>query len=255
MMDSGYWRRQSSRLVGRRRFLQAGAVLSAGAAAFLAACGGSNSNGTKSLATATKAPTSGAGGAGTPAAAVSTPARAGTPAGGTPSAGGATSSAPVVSGDLAGIPKDFLAGGPYTGSPQKGGHYATHFSSSTNFNVIANWYEGTYLSGVHVYDRLISSRADARRYALEAAQSVQQPDPLTVIFKLTPNMVYQNLPPVNGRALKPDDIIQTQQAGTQASNAYDNAFQKDFLDSVQAPDATTVIYKLKKPNAYLFSST
>ena len=230
-MPESYWNTVAMSRFGRRRFVALST--SAGALAMMA-CSGSNSN-----ANVTR-----------PAAPTQSAALVGTPAG-TAAAPRASSVAAAASGTP---PSDGVSHMLPPSNPQakRGGHYGNIFSSSTNFNVVSNFYEGANLSGVHLYDRLISSRTDQRRYVFEAAQSAEQPDPLTVTIKLKPGMVYQNLPPVNGRAVAADDIVQVQQYGIQKSAAFDNGFQKTFLDSTTAPDPQTVVFKLKQPYAYTF---
>lgn len=140
--------------------------------------------------------------------------------------------------------------------PRRGGRFTRDLlSTSENFNVLANYQEGYNLSGENVYDRLVTAHPDAKRYHLEAAASVEQPEPTRIVFKLKPGMVYQNLPPINGRPVKAGDIVAVQNFVRTLAKAENPGFQKNFLDRAEAPDDQTVVYVLKKPNAYLFATT
>lgn len=140
------------------------------------------------------------------------------------------------------------------GKPQKGGHFGFYTSPSENFNIVSNYYEGTRLSGVAVYDRLLTTRFDKRRYVLEAAESLELSDPTTVVAKLHPNLKYQDKAPVSGRAVTTEDIVADQAYVKQLASAFSRSFQVDFLERAEATDNRTIVFHLKKPNPYLFGT-
>ncbi len=143
--------------------------------------------------------------------------------------------------------------------PKRGGRFMDLVITEVgNLNPVTTWGQGQYIVGAYVYDRLVNSRLDkdtAKEYIPEAAQSVEMPEPTTVIFKLKPGMKFQNRPPVNGRAVTPEDVVKSQLYVRDNPAAQDRSFQTASMQSVEAPDAQTVVFKLKAPNAYLFSAT
>jgi peptide/nickel transport system substrate-binding protein len=146
-----------------------------------------------------------------------------------------------------------------TPAPKRGGRLNIHSASAVNsLNPVINYFEGTAMSGVHVYDRLVSTRPGkdtAKEYVLEAAQSVEQPDPTTVVFRLKPGMKFHDRAPVSGRAVTADDIVKSEIYVRDNPRSADSSFQNASMQSVEAPDAQTVVFKLKAPNAYLFSGS
>jgi peptide/nickel transport system substrate-binding protein len=146
------------------------------------------------------------------------------------------------------------------GQPKSGGTMPDMITAglANNRNPVTNWWEGQGVSGNLVYDRLITNRLGkdtAKEYILEAAQSVEQPDQTTIVFKLKPGMKFQNKAPVNGRAVTGEDVVKSMLYVKGEPAAQDSSFQNGSMQSVEAPDAQTVVFKLKAPNAYAFSAT
>ena len=222
-MTGSYWDRITSNRVARRRLLRSGAALSVGAAALaLVGCGDDDDTGGEAPASTT--------------------------------APGATSApAATATAESAAPQTGLVEVTPSDGPPQPGGRWVMAASSSANYNPISNWTEGTYIGGANVYDRPLTSREDSRQYVLEALENIETPDPLTVVMKLKPGMTYHDVAPVSGRAVVAQDIVATQEFASALPQAFDKTFHNDFLDTAEAPDDLTVIYHLKKPNAYLFS--
>ncbi len=230
-MAGNYWDKVTTNRVARRRLLRSGAALSVGAAALaLVGCGDDDDD----------AGTGDTGGGGT---------TGGGDTGGGDTGGGDTGGGDVATG-LNNPPEGKFSRS--TGDPVRGGRYVQVLAQSVNFNVLTNWTSGNNLSGRYIYDAPISSREDARSFILEALESVEQPDTTTLIMKLRPGLVYQDVAPVNGRAVKASDIVAVQNAVIGLEDAFDKTFVNDFLESAEAPDDQTVIYHLKKPAAYLF---
>ena len=220
-MPGNYWDKIASNRVARRRLLRSGAALSVGAAALaLVGCGDDE----EAAPSATSAP--------------------------------APTTAPGAPDPTATVEEGVSTLGEFTpseGEPQPGGRYKRHRTTSANFNPVSNWAEGTWMGGTTVYDRPLTSREDERRFVLEAMESIETPDPETVIMRLKPNQFFHDIAPVNGRALLASDVVASQEYGRDASANFDRTFVDDFLEMAEAPDDLTVIYHMKKPNAYLYS--
>jgi peptide/nickel transport system substrate-binding protein len=145
---------------------------------------------------------------------------------------------------------------PPSGEPQQGGHLRLGITNipQENFNTVTNTTEGNYLSAQHVYDYLLSPRVGLEHEdSLLAAESVEIVDDLTFRFTLKDGLVYQDLPPANGRAVRAEDIAAMQEYVRDSETAIDRSFQTAILDNVETPDDRTVIYHLQRPYAYFFS--
>lgn len=138
--------------------------------------------------------------------------------------------------------------------PQSGGTFGTHYTTSDTLNILTNASEYAAFGGQFVYDHLITTRTNENApFVLEAAEKLEQPDPITITFKLRQGMKYHPFAPVNAREVVAEDVVKTQQYVKSLSNI-ENNFQVNFMDSVSAPDKYTVVFKLKEPRAYLFDS-
>jgi peptide/nickel transport system substrate-binding protein len=151
-----------------------------------------------------------------------------------------------------GISKGYLKAG--TNGAKTGGTMGFIYTDSPNLDILTNALEYAGMSGQYVYDHMISSRSNENApFVLEAAEALEQPDDTTIRFKLRPGMTYHNIAPVNGRAVKASDIVAVQNHVKTLTGA-ESSFQNTILEKAEAPDDNTVIYKLKAPTAYLFTS-
>ena len=165
--------------------------------------------------------------------------------------GGASTSAPIQAGTVA------VSGGVSNSAeqPKRGGKFVqTTTSSPPSNNAYVEFGGAVRLWGLNTYDRLFTVKF-LKPYKLEAAQSIEQPDPLTVVIKLKPGMKFQNKAPVNGREVLAEDIVADRIYNRDLPNANQNNLERTGIDSIVATDKQTVTIKLKAPRAYLFSGT
>lgn len=90
------------------------------------------------------------------------------------------------------------------------------------------------------------------KYELSAASSVEQPDQTKFVFKIKPNAKFQQLAPTNGRAVTSEDIavsFNTYKDDSRSSGV--KAVFTQFMEKLETPDASTVVYTAKAPNAWL----
>jgi peptide/nickel transport system substrate-binding protein len=81
------------------------------------------------------------------------------------------------------------------------------------------------------------------------AETLEQPDELTYVFKLHPGIRFQDLPPANGRELTADDVLYSfDRIASLTTGA--TPFWKTGIASKSAPDPYTVEVRLNSPYAY-----
>ncbi|HJQ37943.1 MAG TPA: ABC transporter substrate-binding protein [Thermoanaerobaculia bacterium] len=86
-------------------------------------------------------------------------------------------------------------------------------------------------------------------YAPDLAQSWETPDDRTIVFHLNPAAKFHDGRPVTSQDVKKtyDDVISQKVQNTKASGY-------SAVDHIEAPDAQTVIFKLKEPNGGIFDN-
>ena len=264
MHDGNYWLQRS--LASRRRFLVGG---SAATAAFLAACSGSNNN------TASKPSNAGSG------ATVSTSPAAAAPSGGSPAAsaagaelGSAAETAGVLPGTLTPAEKAAATSpeaeyrlkyiyskfrnlpGQKQG-PKYGGILKITESFPINWDVLGSGGSGEGQFGA-VYSGLVDMYNDdwhdvhrGIRPVGDRAQKWEQPDPTTIVFTLWPGVKFADKPPVNGRALTPDDVRISYEALRKAPYQGPNYVD---VKAIEVVGDNQVRFTFNRPAAYFINN-
>jgi peptide/nickel transport system substrate-binding protein len=105
-----------------------------------------------------------------------------------------------------------------------------------------------------VYSRLFKynagpgiKQADLQPVGDLAESAEASPDGLVWTIKLNPAAKFHNVAPVNGRAVTSEDVKYSWGRATAETNT--NRAQVAFVDKVEYPDAATVKFTLKAPNA------
>jgi ABC-type transport system substrate-binding protein len=80
--------------------------------------------------------------------------------------------------------------------------------------------------------------------AVPELATVENPDPLTYTFTIKPEAKWQNVPPVSGRAVTPEDVVYSFNRYREISP---NKANFSFVESVEATGAQTVTFKLTEP--------
>ncbi|HEX5370909.1 MAG TPA: ABC transporter substrate-binding protein [Dehalococcoidia bacterium] len=231
-MDRNYWSNIANRRLTRRRAIATSGGIGLGAA-LLAACGGSNNTKTSTGSSAASGSTAAGGSSG---------------ASGASGSSGAQSSLVAKSVDTTAQAK---AGGSLKDYAQAEPRSLDPVQPLADYNRIAPF----------VYNTLLSSKAGhltspTGELAPALAQSWEiAPDGLTVTLKLRQGVKWHNIAPVSGRAFSTDDVLfsfdRYQKMGPLASQVFNSVSPGAPVTTVTAPDASTIVMKLKEPNVYL----
>ena len=237
-MNGDYWTTTLRRRLSRRRAI----VVSGGAtaaAAFLAACGGSSNNNSGSTSSTGAAATGSSG------------ASASSGATGATGASGASGASGTSSGLLT-SPTDTTA------QAKKGGTFAYFRTADSpsldphqNYTALVPFYETVMGRLVGFKPGHMGPSEDEPIGDVAESWEISS-DKLTVTFKLRAGLTWHNIAPVNGRAFDADDVLFSWKRFTTVGNqrtAYSNDLNPDApITSVTAPDAKTIVVKLKSPN-------
>jgi peptide/nickel transport system substrate-binding protein len=82
---------------------------------------------------------------------------------------------------------------------------------------------------------------------LDLATKMEKPDPLTLVFTIDPRAKWQNVAPVNGRAVTAEDVVYSLKRISTPGPAAPRASSFAAIESYTATDKNTVTIKLKQP--------
>ncbi|MHB8684613.1 MAG: ABC transporter substrate-binding protein, partial [Dehalococcoidia bacterium] len=85
---------------------------------------------------------------------------------------------------------------------------------------------------------------------LDHAASVEQPDAVTLVFHLRPDVRFQDVPPVNGRAVTAQDVVASVLRYRDNPLVVDKLWHTTVLDRIEALDAGTVRVVTRRPYVY-----
>lgn len=105
-------------------------------------------------------------------------------------------------------------------------------------------------------ERLLKWAADFSEIQTELADAMpEQADELTFTFKIKSGIKFHNVDPVNGREFTSEDVkYSIERQMTDEAGKYQHAyFFLNRIDTIETPDATTVVFKTKAPYAPFLS--
>ena len=242
-LQKSYWTRVLDNRVSRRRAI-VGTGAFASAAAFLAACGGDDDGGSTGATGATGATGGSTGGSGATT-------------GGSTGATGATG-ATGFPGDSSGLVANYAD---TLSSAVRGGTLIDYCTSEPSHLDAMQPLASMNFQARNIYSNLLVEDAGY----LGPSESVINgdvasgwefsPDHLTLTMKLRDGVAFHDKAPVNGRALDVDDIAFTweryKELGSLRSIVSNEVNADAPVLSLETPDATTIVIKLKEPVTYV----
>ncbi|MGD9933707.1 MAG: ABC transporter substrate-binding protein [Dehalococcoidia bacterium] len=210
-----YWDRWWTHRASRRRILATGGVTAAGVAGLaLVGCGDDDDDtGGGTTATGTAATGTAATGTGT-----------------------ATAAKPVKGGTIRYPLEGMSSGDPPTLFPFENLTYLAQHPASLHYSRLLRGKNGPDIDP-----------SDNTALEGDVVEKWEQPDDTSYVFTLKPNLKWQNIAPMNGRAMTASDILKTYEAFlAKSQNA---AGWKAVVEKFEVPDEKTVKITLNKPFA------
>jgi peptide/nickel transport system substrate-binding protein len=105
-------------------------------------------------------------------------------------------------------------------------------------------------------ERLLKWSSDFSAIETELAEAMpEQADDLTFTFKIRPGVLFHDVAPVNGREFTSEDVkYSIERQSTDEAGKFQHAyFFLNKLESIETPDATTVVFKTRAPYAPFLS--
>ena len=133
-----------------------------------------------------------------------------------------------------------------TKEPKKGGTL-TIAGSSTPLHYDQHQYAGIYGDG-NVYNNALKL-GPGQKVVADLAEKWESPEPTSWVFHLRQGVKFQNVAPVNGRAMTAEDLAYSINRANSNNPAFTNRWMWTSLVSIQATDANTVKATFQQPFA------
>ena len=246
-MASSYWSKVTRGRVSRRRALLGAGGLAA-SAAFLAACGGDDDSGGATGTTGGTSPTATKAATGATGATGTTGATGGT-TGATGATGGASTSGLIT-------PTTYTA----PAQAKRGGTLKAWVPSDPRSLDPVNPQADLDMFVGLIYQTLLSEtpgKLESSSYILQGSLAEKwetASDGLTITFNLRKGTKFHNIAPLNGREMDTDDVLYSfdrhKELNPLKALVWNEISGGGFIDTVSAPDPSTIVAKLSQPLAY-----
>jgi len=141
------------------------------------------------------------------------------------------------------------------GQPKKGGILNHPGGTAGSFDTLSLGFD-SHIQGLSTaqsytlfYQRLLAYDPLTYNVQPELGQKWEQISPTEYRFTLQPGVKWHDKPPVSGRALTTDDFLYSYQRVQTKDPLFINRSLLDFIDKIEAPDASTLKITTKSPNA------